>query len=205
VRIAVVVSVAALAGVGGGLALHELTTSPARASAPAVPELHGQAVWRPGELRAPAFTLRDQHDRAVSLASLRGRTVVLTFLDSRCRQECPLVGRTLGSVMRRLAPADRPVLVIVSVNPADNPLTAGLAARHWALAGDWHWLLGTRAQLAPVWRAYRITVEPKARDVVHSAAVYLIDRRGYERAGYLFPFLPGFVQGDLRRLAHEPA
>jgi hypothetical protein len=34
-------------------------------------------------------------------------------------------------------------------------------------------------------------------------ALYLIDRRGDERAGYLFPFLPNFVALDLRTLARE--
>src|SRR5262245_11867030 len=33
---------------------------------------------------APGFTLTDQSGRPVSLASFRGRTVVLTFMDSHC-------------------------------------------------------------------------------------------------------------------------
>jgi hypothetical protein len=33
--------------------------------------------------------------------------------------------------------------------------------------------------------------------------VYLVDRRGDERTGYLFPFAPAFVEGDLRILAAE--
>ena len=73
----------------------------------------------------------------------------------------------------------------------------------WGLAGPWrwHWLNALATQLASVWRPYGITVEPTSNDIVHSLALYLIDRRGYERTAYLFPFLPGFVQGDLARLA----
>jgi hypothetical protein len=33
--------------------------------------------------------------------------------------------------------------------------------------------------------------------------VYLVDRRGNERTGYLFPFAPAFVEGDLHALATE--
>jgi hypothetical protein len=33
--------------------------------------------------------------------------------------------------------------------------------------------------------------------------VYLVDRHGDERTGYLFPFAPAFVQGDLHALAME--
>jgi cytochrome oxidase Cu insertion factor (SCO1/SenC/PrrC family) len=42
---------------------------------------------------APGFTLTDQSGRPVSLASFRGRTVVLTFMDSHCTDICPLVSR----------------------------------------------------------------------------------------------------------------
>ena len=33
--------------------------------------------------------------------------------------------------------------------------------------------------------------------------VYLVDRHGDERTGYLFPFAPAFVEGDLHALATE--
>jgi cytochrome oxidase Cu insertion factor (SCO1/SenC/PrrC family) len=64
-------------------------------------------------------------------------------------------------------------------------------------------VLGSHAQLKPVWDAYQITVEPVSGDVVHSTAVYLVDKRGYERAGFLMPFVPGLVAGDLRVLGAE--
>ena len=33
--------------------------------------------------------------------------------------------------------------------------------------------------------------------------MYLVDRHGDERTGYLFPFAPAFLQGDLQVLATE--
>jgi hypothetical protein len=48
-------------------------------------------------------------------------------------------------------------------------------------------------------------VRPGAGDVTHTLAVYLIDRRGFERTGYLFPFLPNFIELDLRKLVGERA
>ena len=56
-----------------------------------------------------------------------------------------------------------------------------------------------------MWRLYGVTVEPTSNDIVHSLALYLIDRRGDERTAYLFPFLQSFVQRDLARLARERA
>ncbi len=193
--------VALLVGGGVGTALHfSLASRSARAANP-VPGLEGQAVWPAGRVAAPDFALRDQRGRLVSLRAQRGQTVVLAFMDSRCRQVCPLEGRVLGSAVAGLAPGSRPVLIVVSVDPwADTSASARAAASHWGFAGSWHWLFGPQAQLAKVWRAYRIYVRRTAADIVHSDAIYLIDRSGYERAGFLFPFLPGPVQRDLESL-----
>jgi protein SCO1 len=168
--------------------------------------LHGQISWPPGQRRAPGFTLRDQSGRQVTLASLRRRPVLLTFLDSRCHQQCPIEGRMLGDMLAQMPAAVRPTLAIVSVDPAgDTPASIRHAMAEWRLAGPWrwHWLRGTTAELDGVWRRYGITVEPTGNDITHGMALYLIDRRGFERSGYLFPFLPNFVALDLRALARE--
>jgi cytochrome oxidase Cu insertion factor (SCO1/SenC/PrrC family) len=196
----------ALGGAGGAL-LRELR--PSAAIRPALPGLHGQAVWAAGARPAPGFALTDQSGATVSLAALRGKPVLLTFLDSQCRAECPIEGRQLGTILQALPAAQRPTLVVVSVDHAgDTPAGIRHALAEWQLRGPWttYWLNGTsRAQLATVWRDYGVLVQPKSNDIVHSLALYLIDRRGDERTAYLFPFLPGFVQGDLARLAKERA
>jgi protein SCO1 len=200
---------AVVVGAGGGALIRLLTVSGTAAAEPSLPTLHGQAVWKAGVRRAPNISLRDQTGSVVTLASLRGRPVLLTFLDSQCKTSCPIVGRQLGSVLRRLPAAQRPTLLIVSVDrSADTPAGIRRALAEWHLNGPWtvHWLNArTRAQLASVWRSYGVRVVPTTNDVVHSLALFLIDRRGYERTAYLFPFLQGFVQRDLGRLAQERA
>lgn len=199
----------ALAAVGGaGMALVAYLALGSAEGGLGLPRMHGQASWPPGERRAPPFELRDQSGRVVSLPELRNRPVLLTFLDSRCVDQCPIAGRQLGTILRGMAPADRPSLLIVSVNPAgDTPASINHAMATWRLAGPyrWHWLRGTRSQLAAVWQDYGITVEPTTNDVTHGLALYLIDREAFERTGYLFPFLPNFVALDLQTLARERA
>jgi cytochrome oxidase Cu insertion factor (SCO1/SenC/PrrC family) len=104
---------------------------------------------------------------------------------------------------RALPAAQRPVLVVVSVNPKDTAASVRAAVRSWGLAGvaPWHWLMGTHAQLTPVWAAYHIFVKPTRGDISHTEAMYLLDRRGDERSGYLFPYLPASVSHDMRILA----
>ena len=209
-RIAAVVIAAALAGIGLGVGLHYVLAKPALQSASiaaSTAQLHGEATWAAGIRAAPAITaLRDQNGRSLSLSSLRGRTVAMTFFDSYCTQACPLEGRALAAAERSLPAAQRPLLVVVSVNPRDTPASTRAAARKWGLsqAGSWEWLRGSHSQLARAWSAYHIFVAPPANgDISHTEALYLIDRRGDERSGYLYPFAPGFVTLDLRTLARE--
>jgi cytochrome oxidase Cu insertion factor (SCO1/SenC/PrrC family) len=206
--IVLVLSVAVLIGAGAGLAVRLLGGR--TATAPAVAQarfgIHGAESWATGARPAPMIdTLRDQFGEPFSLASLRGRNVAIVFFDSHCKTSCPLEGRALSAAERLLPRSQRPVLVAVSVNTADTPKSTAIAVRKWGLSevAPWYWLMGTRKQLAPVWAKYDIYVSPRPidGDIQHTEAVYLVDRRGYERTAYLWPFAPHFVTTDLRALA----
>lgn len=195
---------AALGGALLGVVVH-LAGSGAQAR-PALPQLHGQATWPPGEHPAAPFALRDQDGGHVSLAQFRGRPVLLTFFDSHCDDQCPIAGHQLGTILRGMAPDDRPALLVVSINPTgDTPASIRRAMVEWRLTGPWrwHWLRGTARELGAVWNDYGITVEPTTNDIAHGLTLYLLDRKGFLRTGYLFPFLPNFVALDLRSLARE--
>jgi cytochrome oxidase Cu insertion factor (SCO1/SenC/PrrC family) len=222
-RVALVLAWAAFAGVGIGVALHLLlggtdraggggaaagSSAPATVSARAATGgLRGEATWAAGAAAAPAISaLRDQSGHRFTLSSLHGHTVVLAFVDSHCNQACPLEGRAIAAAERAVPARQGPVNVLVSVNPRDTPASVRSAARRWGLAAGgarrWHWLMGTHAELARVWRDYRIFVAPPRNgDIVHTEAIYLVDRRGFERSGYVFPFASRFVSSDLRVLA----
>ncbi len=158
--------------------------------------LHAQATWN--DKPAPAFALPDERGRTVSLASLRGRTVLLTFLDSRCHTECPIESAQLAQIERRV----HVPLVVVSADPwGDAAWSVRAFAQKERWSFDWHWLLGTPAQLRPVWRSYSIAVKRTPTDVLHTLALYVIDKHGNQRAAYLFPFVPTQVAADIRSLA----
>jgi protein SCO1/2 len=93
----------------------------------------------------------------------------------------------------------------VSVDPAnDTPDSAEKFLLQRGLShGRMHFLLGTRAQLAPVWRAYGI--RPQGNGFEHSAYVLLIDKRGRQRIS--FPteqMTDSALAHDIRRLEAEP-
>jgi cytochrome oxidase Cu insertion factor (SCO1/SenC/PrrC family) len=210
-RTILLAAVAVLVGAGIGLGIALGTRSsphPGRKAQTgrAVGELsrarvQAQATWPVGARRAPDFRLRDQRRRLFSLRSQRGHVVFLTFLNSHCKEACPLEGRQLGEIQRTFPRTRRPPLVVVSINPAgDTVASIDAAAHRWAFALPWYWLGGRHAQLARIWRAYSIDVRPRQRDIAHSTALYVLDGAGSERAGYLFPFSSRGVAAAVRAL-----
>ncbi len=78
-----------------------------------------------GQFDTPAanFTLTSQDGRQVSLASLRGKVVLLTFLDPVCTTDCPLIAQEMRSADSMLgAKAGDTELVAVVANPTYNSL-----------------------------------------------------------------------------------
>src|SRR5262249_2795706 len=68
----------------------------------------------PLNFAAPGFTLTDQHGNQVSLASLRGKVVLLTFLDPVCTTDCPLIAQEFRAADAMLGTsAARVVMVAV--------------------------------------------------------------------------------------------
>jgi cytochrome oxidase Cu insertion factor (SCO1/SenC/PrrC family) len=201
-----VVTTSLALGAGAALILHPPHSGGAVAAAgvqPVRPALRGDAVWKPGTRAAPGFSLRDQDGQQVSLSGLRGQVVLLAFMDSHCKLLCTFEGPTIHRIMGRLGAASHSVrLIVVSVNPwEDTASSSRRAGARWGFSGDWRWLRGSPGRLQSVWNGYGIGVKKAFGDVNHSSAIYLIDRRGYERAGFNYPFPAKTVARDLRKLA----
>jgi len=172
--------------------------------APSPSGLAADIVIPPKSMAAPDFTLSDQDGKPVSVSALRGRVLAITFLDSHCKQLCPLEGDQLGQVERSLGAKANLSLLVVSVAPAtDTPASehAFAATHHWS--GDWHWLVGTTDQLAAVWKAYSIAVQNAPDDILHSSVLYLVDKNGFERAGWAAAIQPDLLAHDVRLLNQQ--
>lgn len=159
--------------------------------------LHG--ALRPPAARAVDFQLRDQDATTATMRAYRGRTVVVTFLYSTCRDTCPLTAQQIRGALDQLG-HDVPVLAI-SVDPAgDTPLHVKQFLVRQHLIGRMRYLVGTRAQLAPVWRAYGI--QPQGSGYEHTASTVIVDGAGRQRVGYLTDQLtPEALAADLRALS----
>ena len=136
---------------------------------------------------APPFTLTDQQGRTVSLASLRGHVVALTFLDPVCTSDCPLIAQEFRSTDQQLGGQDGRVdFIAIVANPIYRSTSytkafdrqEGLTQLH-----NWYFLTGSLSQLQRAWSSYGILVQTIANGamIAHSDLSFVIDARGHER------------------------
>jgi protein SCO1 len=136
----------------------------------------------PPGIHAPGFTLRDYRGKTIRMAKLRGRVVLTTFVDSACREACPLILARLGRGLRLLDPSTRQSVtaLAITVNPeVDSPAHVRRFLAQRRALGEVDYLIGSVRELRPVWRAYGIVPAVDTGDAdVHSADVRIFDRRG---------------------------
>ena len=139
-----------------------------------------------GLLDVPEYPLQltDQNGRQVSLASLRGKVVLLTFLDPVCTSDCPIIGAEFRQAGALLGTADKKVeMVAVVANPTYTSLAVMRA--YDAEVGltstpNWLFLTGTLPQLQRAWDQYGITVEnlPAGAMTAHNDIAFVISPQG---------------------------
>ncbi len=106
--------------------------------------------------RAPDFRLHDQHNGEIALSDFRGKVVALTFLYTYCPEICPGITETMRKASDILADeAGHLQFLAVSVDPErDTVETAYSYSRDTGLHDRWRFLVGSREELEPVWKAY---------------------------------------------------
>ena len=163
-----------------------------------------------GGVNAPDFHLTDQFGNPVSLSQFRGHPVVLTFLYTHCPDYCPLIADKIHLGLNKLGNASSKVGVLaVSTDPANDDMNAAyqFSQTHHML-NQWHFLIGSQAQLSPIWSSYGVsavaapTASPSG-PVDHTIAVYLIDKQGHERVYLSQDFNPSVLAKDLQILVNS--
>ena len=150
-------------------------STPAARPRPFVP------VLREGDAIGSA-ALRDERGRPFSFAALNGRTTIVSFIYTRCRDAtmCPLVAAKFARMQRELRAT--PIrLVTVTLDPAyDTPdVLARYGAAYGADPAVWTFVTGPAASIDDVAARLGIVVErPRPGAIVHSEAAVIIDATG---------------------------
>jgi cytochrome oxidase Cu insertion factor (SCO1/SenC/PrrC family) len=136
---------------------------------------------------APGFQLTDQNGQPVSLASLRGKVVLMTFLDPVCTTDCPIIAQELKQAGVLLGSADSKVeLVAIVANPTYRAVAVTQAfdrQERLDTLPNWVFLTGSLSELRQVWGQYGINVEnlPAGSMTDHNDLAFVIDRFGHIR------------------------
>lgn len=144
---------------------------------------------------APDFQLTDQNGSMISLSDFRGKVVVLTFMDSKCADTCPLTAVHFREAYRQFDQDETKQVVFlgVNVNVEENAVADVLeTTQAWRLdeIPSWHFLTGSHEVLAPVWKDYGVVAEhnPDGNSMMHTPGTFLIDPLGQERWYISTPF-----------------
>jgi cytochrome oxidase Cu insertion factor (SCO1/SenC/PrrC family) len=135
---------------------------------------------------APNFTLTSQDGRQVSLASLRGKVVLLSFLDPVCTTDCPVIAAEMRVADAMLGSKARDAeLVAVVANPTYTSLAYTRAfdlQEGLDTVPNWLYLTGSVSQLASVWHDFGIEVEdlPAGAMAAHNDIAFVISAKGEE-------------------------
>jgi protein SCO1/2 len=132
----------------------------------------------------PDFALIDQHNRTVTLRSLRGRVVVVTFIYTRCPlpDYCPLMITNLGAVRARFRDRlDQDLtLLTVTFDPQYDTAERLLeyARGHSADVPGWHFLTGDAEGIRQVCAAFGVEYWPDEGLITHTLQTAVVDREG---------------------------
>ncbi len=141
----------------------------------------------PLDVPASGFQLTDQNGRNVSLDGLRGKVVLMTFLDPVCTTDCPIIGAEFRQAAQMLGSANKNVeLVAIVANPTYRSTAATQAfdaEEGLNTVPNWRYLTGSLNQLKRVWAQYGITVYnlPAGAMSAHNDVAVVIDQRGIIR------------------------
>lgn len=162
-----------------------------RLEKPAAAEAYAYAPSARGLPRlwaAPPFSYLDQHERPVTLATLRGRPWVADFIYTQCTSACPMMTSRMVMAQRALSGLDVR-FVSFSVDPAhDTPRVLADYARRWNQAETrWSLLSTDPKDLQDTLTGFRVTAQRNddpAAPIVHSNVFLLVDSEGWVRGVY---------------------
>jgi protein SCO1/2 len=154
----------------------------------------------------PEVSLIDQHGSAISLASLKGKPVLIDFIYTSCASTCPMLTAKMAAIAEKLGPALGADVRIVSITldpEHDSPAElAKYAQSHGVSDAGWIFLTGPPAKIDQVLALFKLR---RTRDndgsITHSISAFLLGPDGHQIRQYnALDVSPGAVAGDIDRV-----
>jgi protein SCO1 len=197
------VLVALLAAITGVLVVERVSSASSGSRAADVTQFDGNSL---PHVRAANFTLTNQNGEPVTLSHDRGHVVVLTWIHSLCKDNCPFMVEQIKGALNLLPHRGRGVDVIgISVQPGQDTIRnrRRFLADH-EMTHRMQYVNGPPKVMRRVWNAYAI--QPVTAKSDHSAFTFVISKSGYEQIGFpSVQLTSGALAHDIRVLAREKA
>lgn len=137
----------------------------------------------------PDVSLIDQRGEVFSLASLKGKPVLIDFIYTSCASTCPLLTGKMTQVARELGPALGADVKIVSITldpEHDGPAELDrYAESHGAADRGWIFLTGKPADIDRVLAQYKLRrMRENDGSVMHSVSAFLLGPDGHQIRQY---------------------
>ena len=158
------------------------------------------------------FQLTDQDGRPFTLASQRGKVVLIFFGYCSCPDACPTTLSKLSTVARRLGDDRTRVRTLyISVDP-DRDTPAVLKADLASFSLDAIGLTGTKEQIDRVVKQYAASYEivptPESAGqytISHTTIVYGLDTQGRVRKTFSYSASVDDIVGGIRAILADPS
>lgn len=140
--------------------------------------------------RVGDFALTEASGKPVTLAELRGKVWIASFIFTHCGGSCPIMTHHLAKVQGQLPARDDMKLVSISVDPKhDTPaVLTKYAAENGADRSRWWFLTGEENAIQKLAReTFKLAVDAGGtaeEPIVHSSKFVLVDRNGVIRGYY---------------------
>lgn len=158
----------------------------------------GCNAWRggeppgPAERMAPEFSMVDSQGHPVSLADLKGKVWIASFLFTRCTLGCPQVAESIKALQDRLKDRKDLLFITFTVDPdRDDAGELNHYATHYgADPARWLFLRGDKPSLDKlVTDGFQMAIsrddsKPTGEDITHPLKLVLIDREGFIRSRF---------------------
>jgi len=154
----------------------------------------------------PEVSLIDQHGSAVSLASLRGKPVLIDFIYTSCASTCPMLTAKMAAIAQKLGPALGADVRIVSISldpEHDSPAElAKYAQSHGASENGWIFLTGPPAKIDQVLALFKLRrTRESDGSITHSISAFLLGPDGRQIRQYnALDVSPDAVAADVDRV-----
>ncbi len=154
----------------------------------------------------PGMNLVDQNGRALSLASLKGRPVLVAFIHASCQGACQMLTARMKLIAQTLGPdfQSKVTMVSITTDPAhDGPAQMLAYAKEEGTNGDgWLFLCGKPRTVARILALYKVPEEEPGEAMTHDFDLFLLRPDGRQVRHYNgMKIAPGVVASEIRKTA----